>query len=485
MCYKMLKNKYLLFYVRMDRMNRKKLIALLLSSLMTAGAVASCSKPETDTPQVSAVTETVQTEPPATSGTEAAEDLKGYLELSVVPVSDEDDGKIMIFGHNSEFVSLAEKYAGITSDDYDFIEVNDSKDYQQKLDAVLSDGYGAPDIFTCDAAYARKYLASDDTIAVNDLGIDYTECSEMFDYTLRFASDDKGVIKGLAWKAAPCGVFYERSVAEEYLGTSDPDELASSFATWDAVMESARKVNEASEGTVKLIPGYTEIYDAFLTGRDNGWIMDGTVNIDPDIEGLFDYAKMLYTDDLTFSAEKWSDSWSEKMSDKTVVSYWGSLQFAKYQLALDPGEGIPVNPTSGDWGITKGPADYFSGGSWVMASKYCDKKAAAAEMIRAVCINEDNLNDMVGRGEFVNNIKLMTAAAADDKFAFDWLGGQNPYPVLLYSALNSDASLMTAGEDEYNRAFIAVVGAYCEGAFDTVNEAEDAFKEQVAGSGPG
>ena len=41
----------------------------------------------------------------------------------------------MIYGHNSEFVSLAEKYAGITSDDYDFIEVNDSADYQQKLDA--------------------------------------------------------------------------------------------------------------------------------------------------------------------------------------------------------------------------------------------------------------------------------------------------------------------------------------------------------------
>ncbi len=469
----------------MDRMNRKKLIALLLSSLMTAGAVASCSKPAADTSLPSEVTETVQTEPRVTAGTEIADDLKGYRELSVTDVSDESGGKIMIYGHNSEFVSLAEKYAGITSDDYDFIEVNDSEDYQEKLDAVLSDGYGAPDIFTCDSAYARKYMASDETIAINDLGIDYTECSEMFDYTLRFASDDKSVIKGLAWKASPCGVFYERSAAEEYLGTSDPDELAASFATWDSVMESARKVNEASEGSVKLIPGYTEIYDAFLTGRDNGWVMDGSINIDPDIEGLLDYAKKLYAEDLTFSAERWSGEWSEKMSDKTVVSYWGSLEFAKYQLALDPGEGLPANPTAGDWGITSAPAGYFSGGSWVMASKYCDKKATSAEIIRAVCINEENLNDMVGRGEFVNSIKLMSAAAADDKFAFEWLGGQNPYPVLLRSALNADASLLAAGEEEYNRAFKAVVGAYCEGAFDTVGEAEEAFREQVTGSGPG
>ena len=463
-------------------MKREKMIALLLSSVMAVTAV-SCSRPASDTSQSSEISAAEQTESEQPVETVIQDDLKGYRELTVADAKDEDSGKIMIYGHNSEFVSLAEKYAGITSDDYDFIEVNDSADYQQKLDAVLSDGYGAPDIFTCDAAYARKYLASDNTIAINDLGIDYAECTGMFDYTLRFASDDTGVVKGLAWKACPCGVFYERSLAEEYLGTSDPEALAGSFATWDAVMESAEKVNKASEGSVKLVSGYTEIYDAFVSGRDSEWIMDGDIYFDPDIEELFDFAKKLYTDDLTFSAEKWSDSWKDRMSDRSVVSYWGSLQFAEYQLALAPGEGTDVNPTTGDWGITTGPADYFSGGTWVMASKYCDKKATAAEIIRAVCINEDNLNDMVGRGEFVNSVKLMTEAAADDSFCLDWLGGQNPYPVLLHSALNADASHMMPGDDKYDIAFRAAVGAYCEGAYETVAEAEEGFKEQVTGDG--
>ena len=463
-------------------MNRDKLIALLLSPVMAVAAV-SCSRPVTDTAPGTETSETVPAETSATAETAVPDDLNGYRELTVAAPADEDSGKIMIYGHNSEFVSLAEKYAGITSDDYDFIEVNDSADYQQKLDAVLSDGYGAPDIFTCDAAYARKYLASDNTIAINDLGIDYAECTEMFDYTLRFASDDSNIIKGLAWKACPCGVFYERSLAEEYLGTSDPEALAGSFATWDAVLESARKVDKASDGSVKLIPGYTEIYDAFVSDRDSKWIMDGDIYFDPNIEDLFDFAKKLYTDDLTFSAEKWSDPWKDRMSDRSVVSYWGSIQFAKYQLALAPGEGTDVNPTTGDWGITTGPSDYFSGGTWVMASKYCDKKATAAEIIRAVCINEDNLNNMVGSGEFVNNIRLMTEAAAEDKFAFDWLGGQNPYPVLLHSALNADASHLITDEDRYNRAFNAVVGAYSEGAFETVAEAEKSFREQLVEDG--
>ena len=227
-------------------MKRRKLIALLLASAMVIGAVTACDTPATDT-SASESSASSETESVTTETTEVTIDLEGYKELSVADVSDEGDDKIMIYGYNSEFIGLAEKYAGITSNDYDFIEVTDSAEYQTKLDAVLSDGNGAPDIFTCDAAYARKYLASDNTIAINDLGIDYAECTEMFDYTLRFASDENSVVKGLAWNAYPGAVFYERSLAEEYLGSSDPEVVAASFATWDNVLASARTVNEASE----------------------------------------------------------------------------------------------------------------------------------------------------------------------------------------------------------------------------------------------
>ncbi len=463
-------------------MKRRKLIALLLTSAMVIGAVTACDNPTVDTaPTESSATS--ESETVTTETTEVTIDLEGYKELSVADVSDEGDDKIMIYGHNSEFIGLAEKYAGVTSNDYDFIEVTDSAEYQTKLDAVLSDGNGAPDIFTCDAAYARKYLASDNTISINDLGIDYAECTEMFDYTLRFASDENSVVKGLAWNAYPGAVFYERSLAEEYLGSSDPQVVAASFATWDNVLASAKTVNEASEGSVKLIAGTSEIYDAFLTDRTNGWVMDGSLNIDPNIEGLFDFAKQLYTDELTFRDERWSEGWSDRMSDKTVVSYWGSYDFAKYQLALNPGEGTAVNPTSGDWGVTTAPVSYYTGGSWVMASKYCDQKATAADIVRAVCINEDNLKDMVNRGEFVNSVKLMTQAAADDKFCYEWLGGQNPYPVLLDSAMNADSSLVAENEDDYSNAFKAVVGAYSEEAFETIEEAEIAFRDQLVEDG--
>ena len=462
----------------------KKVLALLLSSVVVAGSVAACNQPNPDPTDTSETTEeTVATTETSAVETTPAPDINGYVERTVAEVTDEDDGKIMIYGYNTEFTGLAEKYAGITTEDYDFIETSDSVSYQEKLDMVLSDGNEAPDIFVCDAAYARKYLASDDTIAINDLGIDYAELTNSFDYTLRFASDDDNVIKGLAWKACPTGIFYNRSLAEEYLGSSDPNVLAASFSTWDTVLDSARTVNTASEGSVKLFSGYTETYNAFVSTRQTGWIMDGNLNFDPQVDEFFDFAKKLYDEDLTFRDEQWSGGWRDRMSNRTVVSYWGSLQFAKYELALNPGEGTAVNPTAGDWGLTTGPATYFSGGSWVMASKYCDKKATAGDIIRAVCINEDNLKDMVNNGEFVNNVVLMTAAAADDKFCLEWLGGQNPYPVLLASASGADASLVVENEYDFNKAFNSVVGPYCEGSFETIQEAKEAMEDQLGEQG--
>ncbi len=451
-------------------MLRRRPLAVLMSSAMILSAVTACNDTGTKT---SEVTDTVAV--PTVTATSAG---PGTDRESGSDVKDAEDGKLIIYGFNSEFTTLAEKYAGISEDDYEFVEVTDLDEYQEKLDAALADGEDAPDIFICDASFAKKYLMSDDTIPLKDIGITDEELDDMFDYYLQFGSCD-GSVKGLAWAVAPCGVFYERELAEKYLGTSDPDELALYFSNWDAVKASSRKVSSASGSTVKLFAGFTETYDAYLAARSTGWEANGKINYDAQVTSYYDFAKSLCSSDLTFRAERWSASWKERMSDKSVVTYWGSLDFAKYQLALAPGEGMPVNSTTGDWGVTSAPVGYCDGGTYIMVSKHCDMKATAADIIRAVCIDEENLEELIGNGEFVNNVKLMTQASEDDKFAFEWLGGQNPYAVLLDSCLKADASIATADDELYNRMFLATVGAYSEGAFESVKDAKSAFEKSI------
>ena len=55
--------------------------------------------------------------------------------------------------------------------------------------------------------------------------------------------------------------------------------------------------------------------------------------------------------------------------------------------------------------------------------------------------------------------------------------------MLLNSAMNADASLIVENEDDYSNAFKAVVGAYCEEAFESVEEAETAFRDQLVEDG--
>ena len=118
-----------------------------------------------------------------------------------------------------------------------------------------------------------------------------------------------------------------------------------------------------------------------------------------------------------------------------------------------------------------------------MASKYCNSKASVATIMRDLCIDTANLEAMAQGGEFVNNISIMTELGNDDSFALEWLGGQNPIPVLLDAATQIDNSTITENDGAINDQLNTVVTAYINGEIATVAEAEDAFIAAVQDAG--
>jgi ABC-type glycerol-3-phosphate transport system substrate-binding protein len=466
-------------------MKTKKIIALMLSLAMVLGVAACGGAEETQAPagETSAPAETTaadvaETEVAETEGTtqDATVDASAYNELAIADVADEDD-EVVVYGFNEEVKNLIETYSDISVR----YEQQSSDTIQQVLDNVLASGEDAPDMFACDADYARKYMNSDNTLPVNDLGIAYSELSEMYNYTLQFATDNENIIKGLAWQACPCGVFYNRSVAEATLGVSEPDEVAPYFESWDAFLETARTVAESGEYVAISSTG--DIFRAILGTRTQAWIVDGEVTIDPCIEEYFDLAKTLHDEGLTHETSQWQDAWTADMSNGTVLSYWGPMWLAKFSMALDPSVNDVPNPTTGDWGIVGAPADSYWGGTWMMASKYCNSKASVAQIMRDICINTDSLQDMANNGEFVNNISIMDTLGHDDAFGLEWLGGQNPIPVLLDAATQIDNSVITMNDGAINDQLNAVVESYINGDIATVAEAESAFIAAVEDAG--
>ena len=83
-------------------MKRNKLTALLLASVITAGAAASCNSVIVSTGSESGTETTATSATTAPAPTDVPPDLEGFKELTVAEVTDKDDGKITIYAHNSE-----------------------------------------------------------------------------------------------------------------------------------------------------------------------------------------------------------------------------------------------------------------------------------------------------------------------------------------------------------------------------------------------
>ena len=190
-------------------------------------------------------------------------------------------------------------------------------------------------------------------------------------------------------------------------------------------------------------------------------------------------AKALYDEGLTFETTQWGEAWSANMANKSVVTYWGPMWLLNFCMGFQDGS----NPTQGDWGITTAPGNFFWGGTWMMASKYCDMKASCAQIMRDVALTEANLQDMANGGEFVNSIAIMQALAADTTFSVDWLDGQNPAAVLLASASTIDNSTVGKDDQTINNEFTTAANSYFDGSIATVAEAENAFRAALEEAG--
>jgi hypothetical protein len=459
---------------RKKQMKTKKIVALVLSMAMVLGVVAACDEKTPESSADSSATESSADSSATESSEESSETQPAseFTELEIASVSDDGDG-VLIYGWNEEFPGLVDKYSSVK---YTLV-TTDSDHYQAKLDQVLTSGEEAPDMFVCDADYASKYMNSTNTLAINDLGIAYSELEQMYNYTLQFACDDSNIIKGLAWQACPCGVFYNRALTQEYLGVSEPEDVAASFASWDAFVEAAKTVKDKSAGKVKMISGIDDIWRSYLNTRTQGWIVNGDLVIDPEMEKYFDLGKTLYDEDLTWKTSQWSDAWTNNAGNKSTVAYFGPMWLGHFCLPFGA-DGYDADQF-GTWGLTNAPSPSFWGGTWMMASKYCDMKASCAQIMRDVALTDANLQAMADEGEFVNSVKIMEAQAANKDFHVDWLGGQNPAAVLLASASTIDNSTVGQDDQSINAEFTAAANAYFEGTIGSVAEAEQTFTDAL------
>ena len=351
----------------------------------------------------------------------------------------------------------------------------DGGEYTSKVDNIMAaaaDSDDAPDIFTLEAAFVKKYVNSPVTANLADVGITEEDVAAAIPVMKQIGTNTAtGELKGLSWQATPGALMYRASLAEKYLGVKTPEEFQAKVADWDLFMDTAAEVVEKSEGQVKMVVGAGDIWNAFNFGREQGWVVDGKLVIDPILYDYLDLAIELEEDNLSNKGNAWSETWFLGMKTDTTLCFflptWG------LHYTLKPNCGVTTNSdmndeqlkaaceadggTYGDWRMVPGPVGYSWGGTWIganaakVAVASDAKKAAIKEFILFFTMNEDFLYQYAkDSGDFVGSNAVVEKILAEGGTPNPFLGGQDHYAIFAEAANLANGSIMTDYDEKMN-----------------------------------
>ncbi len=312
--------------------------------------------------------------------------------------------------------------------------INPNQDgvYQQKLDEALEiqDSASADDkvdIFLSETDYVSKYTSKKANVAMplKDLGINpKKDLADQYDFTKETASDEDGVQRGSTWQTCPGVLIYRRDIAKDVFGTDDPTAVGEKVKDWDTMKATSQELLNKGYYT---FASYADTFRLYGNSISKPWVEKGstTVRVDPQIMNWVKDSKE-WLDAGYFNKTvkgQWTDDWNKAMGSQSKVFAF-----------LFPAWGIDFTLKSnwdgadGEWAVTNPPQEYNWGGSYIHGAEGTDNPKHVKEIIKALTADKDNLLKISkDYQDFTNTKSGMEAAAKDDSFKSDFLGGENAY----------------------------------------------------------
>ncbi len=460
---------------------KKKWIGALLCLSMTAGLLAGCG--DSGTPSGSNDTQK-ETQKETDSQSQGSDDNGGSEESS--------EGKVLnIYVWNEEFKTRVKDYypgyeeIDAKSGKIGDVTVNwnitpsDNNAYQDNLDSTLLKQKDAAaddkiDLFLGDADYIAKYVYSDYTMPLSELGIEESDLPDQYQYTHDVAKDDSGALKGVSWQACPGVLFYNREAAKEVFGSDKPEDVQEYVKDWDTFNESAKTLKEKGYNIMASANDNYRVYSNNVTSK---WVIDGKINIDENLMNWVDASKEMVDKGYTGAYDLWSDDWKKGFyPEGKVFCYFGPAWLVNFSMAADTEGSIGYE---GGWGATEGPQGFFWGGTWIFAATGTDNPTLVKDIMMTLTTNKEIMTDIViDCDDFVNNKPAMEEMAKDEDYSSKILGGQNPIDIYCKGIDGLDLSNLTSYDSGCNEEFQHAMKNYFQGNA-TKEEALDQFYKAI------
>ncbi len=460
----------------------RKSIWYLLSLLLIASMVlAACG-----TPAEEPVAEEPAAEEPAATEEAAAEEPAAPAEL---------EGTLNVWAFTNEIRTMAIAFEGRhpgVDVVYTMIPMTNGE-YQTKVKAAAGTA-DSPDVVALEAAFVKEWVEADLLADLNDL-LPLTEELKTYPSVVEVGSYE-GVTKAYSYQATPGAFFYRRSIAKECLGTDNPDEVQAMVSDLDKFVEVAGMI-QACNADYYTVGTSAELFNPFLANREQPWIVDETLVIDPNVVEFVKFAKLMRDSGYESQASQWTEGWFAGMNDtlvdangtpKKVFSYFLPTWGLPYVLI--PNSKSDSTDTGGDWAMINGPLSYQWGGTWVGALEGSPNSELAKEFIKFVALDEENLTNWAtgvytneylkaidpetpddqaqAAGDFVSSQVVVEkiTSSFDGSALYEWLGGQNNYEAFGKAAPSVNGALLTGSDDAIQRALQSALGQYLNGEID-------------------
>ncbi len=405
---------------------------------------------------------------------EAAEELEFE-----VRAPEEYSGTIVDWRHSDQ----AEIFRANFMDVYPNVEVDmtivssNSAEYTQQVLTAVSTGANAPDMFTAWSQTIGRIVNTGYWANLSAPPFNAEELvGDLVPYTVDLARDAEGNIRALSWQATIGGVYYRRSMAREYLGTDDPDEVGEMMSTVEGMLDVADTIRRESDGDKYFMSHFSEFTPVFESNRDVGWVDEaGNLVIDPKMHEMIDLAEIVWENDYTANVAPFSPGWYGMLQDGQVFGYflptWG-LQHVIMPNA-DP-------ESAGDWAITNGPMPYISGGTWAGIYSGSENKELAWEYLKYQIFNEEHLWDYAyNHGDYVSYIPIQEEfAKVRQGHAYEFMGGQNVYEYFNKYREDVNHELITQYDSEFRTFWNNAIESYLTGRRSR-DAAIEYFKSEV------
>ncbi len=390
---------------------KKKLLAVLLSAAMTAGILAGCGNSKTE-PKPEAPAADQAAEPEDTAAADQAESEEPETQEENAEVDPASvTGEITYWSFtdyaNNLVKEFNEVYPNVTID----LQVFGGDEYKTKILTALQSQDGVPDLFDLEEGYIYEFLDSDLIADLSYMNIDELT-KDYYEFQRASMKDSNGNFKSLLFQSSPVAFWYLRDACEEWLGTSDPDEISVMLTDWDTIIAKGEEIYEKSNGEVYLWPGMGEMVKVNAFSYDP-LVRDGKLEITDDWMSLIDNMRKMYDSKANAELGAWSSEWAAAWNE-------GKLLFRV----------MPSWDFFTDWETNKGnvgvaaPFDAsYEGGTGVCVYNNSDKKDLAALFLTYIASDDFQKVNMENYNQIPASKPVCDELA--ENFAAEDFGGQN------------------------------------------------------------